>query len=218
MVSIRIVLADDHQMMREGLRAILDRQPDMSVVGEADNGRATMCVVAELTPDIVVMDVGMPDMNGIEATRRIASRHPQVGVVALSTYSDKRYVLQMLEAGAVGYLVKNAACDELVRAIQAVSSGEGYLSSEITGIVVDSYVGRQFPMHARDSAVLGPREREVLQLVAEGKSSKQIGVSLEISAKTVETHRRNITKKLGIRTIAELTKYAVRQGLTALEN
>ena len=217
-MSTRILLADDHRMMRDGLRTILEAEPGLEVVGEAVNGRTAVELARELMPDVVVMDIAMSDMNGIEATRRIVADNPEVKIVALSTYADRRYVLEMLDAGASGYVVKAAACEELVQAISIVARGKSYLSPEITGIVVDGYVGRQFAGPGAPGAALGAREREVLQLVAEGNSSREIAASLKISLKTVEAHRRNIMEKLGLHTVAELTKYAIREGLTSLES
>ena len=215
--SIRVLLVDDHRMMREGLRAVLEGDGRIDVVGEADDGRTALEMVRELAPDVVVMDISMPGMNGIEAVHRIRAEHPAARVIALSMYCDRSHVLGMLESGACGYVPKISACEELVRAITSTSTGKTYLSPEIAGVVVDSYVQRL--LHAEGAAgdVLGSKEREVLQLLAEGKSSKEIAAVLRISAKTVDAHRRNIMKKLDLHTIAELTKYAVRAGLTSLE-
>jgi two-component system NarL family response regulator len=212
-----LILADDHQMVREGLRLILARVPRIEVVGEATTGLGTVELVHELLPDIVVMDIGMPDLNGVDATRQIKAQHPNIEVIGLSAYSDRRYVLRMLESGAAGYVQKAAAGDELIRAIESVSMGRRYLSPEIAHTVVDSYVNRVFPGELSPLAQLGGREREVLQLLAEGGTSKQIAVTLHISARTVETHRRNIMKKLDLHNIAELTKYAIREGLVRLD-
>lgn len=216
-MSIRVLLADDHSMMREGLRFILERAADVEVVGEAENGRTVLEMADRLKPDVVVMDIGMADLNGVEATRRLRAGHPKIKVIGLSMYSDKRYVLGMLEAGASGYVFKGAAGTELVRAIEAAGRGRKYLSSQITDVVVDSYVERQFPAGNTAYSALGNREREVLQLLAEGKTSKEIASRLRISPATVETHRRNIMKKLNLHSIAELTKYAIREGITQLE-
>lgn len=215
-MGIRIFLADDHQVLRDGLRAILSREPDIEMVGEASNGRDALRMVGELQPDILVIDIGMPGLNGIEATRQIVAENPDVKVVALSMHQDRQYVLAMLDAGAWGYVLKQSAGDELLRAIRAVTRNQKYLSPDVAGFVVDSYVGRLFP---EDSAnyVLGAREREVLQLLAEGKTSKQIAADLHIAVSTVEAHRRNMMKKLDIHSVAELTKYALRQGITSLE-
>lgn len=213
-MTIRIVLADDHKMLREGLRTILENEPELEVVGEADDGRLALKLVRELSPDLVVMDIGMPNLNGIEATRQIRSSNAKVKVIALSMHSDKRYVLRMLEAGASGYVLKSAACDELVRAIAAVTREQSYLSPEIASIVVDNYMKRPTPGRRSTFGALRPREREVLQLLAEGLTNIKIAARLHISPRTVEAHRRNIMRKLDIHSIAELTKYAVREGLT----
>lgn len=215
-MTTRVLLVDDHKIVRDGLRAILDKEPGIEVIGEAQDGRSAIELARELVPEVVVMDIAMPDMNGIEATRRICADSP-ARVIALSFYSDKRYVENMLDAGAVGYVHKGAAGDELLRAVQAVMQGKNYLSPEVTGAVVESYVGRKKGRGGTAYTVLGPREREVLQLLAEGKTSPQIGRCLSIATKTVETHRRNITKKLDLHSVAELTKYAIRQGLTSAE-
>lgn len=216
-MSIRILLVDDHQMMRDGLRLILDKIPEVEIVGEAGDGHQAVELANTLVPDIVVMDIGMADLNGIEATRRILSNDSAVKIIALSIYSDRRYVLGMLEVGASAYVLKAATGDELVRAIQAVSANRKYLSPEIAETVVNGYTGRISPTGHSARKTLGPREREVLQQLSEGKSSSQIAGKMKISVKTVETHRRNIMRKLDLHSVAALTKYAVIQGLTQLE-
>jgi DNA-binding NarL/FixJ family response regulator len=217
-VSIRILLADDHQMMREGLRAVLAREPTIEVVGEAENGRLALELVRSLSPDIVVMDITMPDLNGVDATRLIFARYPDVKVIALSVYADQRYVLAMLKAGASGYVVKAAAGEELLHAIKAVVKNKKYISPEITGVLIEGYLGGAVSPEEPAGALLGAREREVLQLLAEGKTSGEIAAALHISTSTVEAHRRNIMKKLDLHSVAELTKYAIREGLTSLES
>lgn len=214
--ATRVLLVDDHQMLRDGLRMLLEREADVTVVGEASGGRQAISMARDLEPDIVVMDIAMAGMNGIEATRQIMGILPRCRVIALSTYSDRRYVLNMLEAGAAGYVVKLAAGEELLRAVQVVRLGKKYLSPEITDVVVSSYVDKQNEAAASAYAALGPREREVLQLVAEGITSAGIAERMHISPKTVEAHRRNIMKKLNLHSVAALTKYAIREGLTAL--
>jgi DNA-binding NarL/FixJ family response regulator len=205
-------------MMRDGLRSLLANVPDVDVVGEASDGRMALELVRTLRPDVVVMDVGMPDLNGVEATRQIRAENGKVKVVALSTHTDRRFVHHMLEAGACGYVLKISAHQELVRAVLAANDGCTYLSPEIAGFVVErstgSHEGRQVSVYS----TLAAREREVLQLVAEGKTSIETAKRLRISIKTVETHRRNIIQKLGLHGTAELTKYAVREGLTSLES
>lgn len=215
--SLSVLIVDDHQMVREGLRALLDLESGLVVVGEASDGRSAIQRTQELSPDIVVMDVGLPDMNGIEATRQITETLPGVKVVALSAYSDRRYVLNMLKAGASGYVLKDSASEELRRAVQAVARGNEYLSPEITGVVLDGCLRRPAAAEASAFTLLGAREREVLQLIAEGLTTPSIAKRLFIAPKTVETHRRNLMRKLEIHTIAELTKYAVREGLTVLD-
>jgi DNA-binding NarL/FixJ family response regulator len=213
---VKILLVDDHKIVRDGLRAVLAREPGMKVVGEAADGREAIALTRRLRPTVVVMDVSMPDLNGIEATRQIVSESRNVKVVGLSMNADRRSVLAMLEAGAAGYLLKNAAAEDLIRALRAVVAGQTYLGPEIAGIVVEAMA--QSPQGDWRQSPLSAREREVLQLLAEGRTSKQIAAKLHVAVSTVETHRRQIMSKLKIRTIAELTKYAVREGITSLDN
>jgi DNA-binding NarL/FixJ family response regulator len=216
-MSVKILLADDHKITRQGLRSLLEKEPDMEVVAEAEEGRTAVRLVRELLPDVVVMDVSMPDLNGMEATHQIVAEHPNVKVIALSIHSDNLFVSEMLKSGASGYLLKDCAFEELARAIHVVVDGKTYLSPAVSGVVVDDYLHRLARTESPSSEVLTDREREVLQLIAEGKSTKQVALKLHISVKTVETHRRQIMSKLDIHTIAELTKYAIRKGLTSLE-
>jgi DNA-binding NarL/FixJ family response regulator len=216
-MGIRIVLADDHRIVVEGLRYLLANQPDMEVVGEAADGRATVEQVMAHKPDVVIMDINMPDMNGVESTRQILSHFPRTRVIALSMYSDTRMVAEMLKAGAAGYLLKDCAFDELSRAIHTVMNDQRYLSPGLTDIVVGDYVRNLSQTRVSSSAPLTEREREVLQLLAEGKTTKQIAALLHVSVKTIETHRQQIMDRLNIHSIAELTKYAIREGLTFLE-
>jgi DNA-binding NarL/FixJ family response regulator len=216
-MSIKILLADDHKITRQGLRSLLDKEADMQVVAEAEEGRTAVRLVRELLPDMVIMDVTMPDLNGMEATRQIVAAFPDVKIIALSMHSDALFVTEMLRSGASGYLLKDCAFEELVRAIRTVTTGRTYLSPAISGVVVDDYLHRLSKADFSGSDILSNREREVLQLLAEGKSTKQIALKLHISAKTVETHRRQIMDKLDIHSIAELTKYAIRKGFTSLE-
>jgi DNA-binding NarL/FixJ family response regulator len=211
-----ILLVDDHKIMRQGLRSLLSGQPGMSVIAEAENGRKAVELAKETRPDIVIMDVTMPDMNGIEATHQVKVSVPATKVIALSIHTDRRYVLQMFRAGASGYLLKDCAFEELTRAIRAVSNGQAYLSPGIAGTVVGEFLrGLESNGSARVPS-LSAREREVLQLLAEGRSTKEIASALKVSAKTVETHRRRVMIKLQMNSVAELTKYAIREGLTTL--
>lgn len=214
-MNIRIILAEDHKITREGLVNMIKDQPGMEVVGEAGNGREAIQLAREHTPDLVIMDVTMPGLNGIDATRIITSSSKNVNVIALSMYSDKQFVQGMMQAGASGYLLKDCAFDELVQAIRAVFKGDTYLSPGIAGIVVEDYVNRLSKSASSASSILTKREREVLQLISEGESTKHIATKLAISVKTVETHRRQMMGKIGIRTVAGLTKYAIREGLTS---
>jgi two-component system NarL family response regulator len=217
-VSIRILLVDDHQMMRDGLRSILELEDDLDVVGEAGNGYEALELVRMRRPEVIVMDIGMKDLNGIEATRQIMAANPRAKVVALSTHSSEPYVMSMLEAGACGYVLKDAAVDEMRRAIREVAAGRHYLSPGIAGTVVAS----RLRLPARDgtsaSSQLGARERQIVQLLAEGHTSSEIARKLHIASTTVDSHRRNIMRKLDLHSVAELTKYAIREGLTSLES
>jgi DNA-binding NarL/FixJ family response regulator len=216
-MSLRVLLVDDHRLLREGLRKILEDTAGIEVVGEADDGLSALAAVAEVRPEVVVMDVGMNGMNGIEATQRLRKDHPRVKVVALSTHADKRYVRNMIRAGASAYVLKESASEDLLRAVHAAVNGEHYLSPQITGCLLESWTTPQASESSSAYELLGAREREVLRLLAEGRTSKEIATRLDLSIKTVETHRRNITQKVGLHSIAELTKYAVREGLTTLE-
>jgi DNA-binding NarL/FixJ family response regulator len=213
-MSIKVVIADDHQIVREGLRAMLEKEHDIKVVGEAVDGRMTERMARELTPDVIIMDVAMPDLNGIEATRQIVAELPGVKIIALSMHDDRRFVLNMFKAGAAGYMLKDCAFKDLAKAIRVVMSHKTYLSHEIADIVVKDYLASSTPAESSVFQLLSPREREVLQLIAEGKTSAQIADNLHISVKTVESHRQQIMIKLKIKSVAELTKYAIREGLT----
>lgn len=211
----RVLLADDHKILRQGLRTLLEQEKDIQVVGEADNGRLSVELTGELAPDVVIMDVAMPDLNGIDATRRITKADPRTRVLALSMHSDGRYVRGMLQAGARGYILKDCAAEELTHAIRTVMAGQVYVSPGVTGTIINDYV-RQLTA-ADEPATLTRREREVLQLLAEGGSTANIAAGLHLSVKTIETHRKRIMDKLGLRSIAELTKYAIREGITTVD-
>jgi two-component system response regulator NreC len=215
--TIRIILADDHQIVRQGLRILLEAESDMEVIAEADNGRKVLRMAQELLPDVIIMDLSMPELNGIEATRQILAAAPAVKIVALSMHSDSLFVLNMIKAGASGYLLKDCALEELVKAIRTVVSQKTYLSPGVSDIVIRDFVTGWQTTNASAFSVLSAREREVLQLMAEGKTTNQIADGLCVSVKTVEAHRKQVMTKLGIHSVAELTKYAIRQGLTSLE-
>ena len=210
-------MVDDHAIIREGLRSLLEKQPDMEVLADTDEGRKAVGLVREKMPDVVIMDVTMAGLNGIEATRLITTEFPEVRVVALSIHSQRRFIADMLSAGAAGYILKECLFDELVQAIQTVAAGGRYLSPRIADVVVEDYVKRLSTTSDSPLSALTGREREVLQLVAEGKSTKQIALELHVSTKTIEANRRQIMEKLKVHSVAELTKYAVREGLTTLE-
>ena len=212
-MGIRIIIADDHKIVRDGLRGLIGTQNDMEVIGEADNGMAAVKLASKVSPDIVIMDVSMPDLNGIEATRKIKSAVPNANIIALSMHSDRRFVLAMLEAGVKGYVIKDSAFAELAGAIRAVSANKSYLSPAITDIVVNAYARGE---EVKGSA-LSNREREILQLLAEGRSVKKISELIHISIKTVETHRRNIMMKLDLKNSADLIRYALKEGFSTIE-
>ena len=210
----RVLLADDHRLMRSGLRLVIERHPEFTVVGEADDGRQAVAKAESLKPDVIVMDIGMPNLNGIEAARQITQEHPEIAIVMLSMHSDEGYVLRALKAGARAYLLKDSAEEDLARAIEAVRDGKSFFSPAVSRVLLQDYMRKLQRAGAEDSYdLLSPREREILQLVAEGKSSKEIAVLLNLSAYTVETHRSNFMQKLNLKGIPELILYAVRKGL-----
>jgi len=215
-MTTRILLVDDHEIVRDGLRALIRAERSMTVVGEAADGQAAVRIARKVAPDIVLMDIGMPGMNGLDATKQLLALKKKPKVICLSMHSDKRYVLQMLKAGASGYLLKDSAFEELLTAIFAVRKGKVYLTSEAAAAVVMDFRRAAKERDGSAFAVLTDREREVLQLIAEGSSTKETASTLGVSIKTVETHRRQIMERLGLRSVAELTKYAVKEGLTAL--
>jgi DNA-binding NarL/FixJ family response regulator len=212
--KIRILLADDHNIMRRGLRLLLERQPGFEVVSEAADGRQAVERAEAAKPDIVILDIAMPNLSGIEAAQRIGALLPQAAIIILSMHSDEGYVLRALKAGAKGYLLKDSAEDDLIEAIKAVGSGKAFFSPEISKILVEDYVRDMRKRDAEDSyELLTSREREILQLLAEGKSNKDIATLLNLSLYTVETHRRNLQDKLNLHSVAELILYAVRKGI-----
>lgn len=216
-MTIRVLLVDDHTMLRQALRVMLDKEPGIEVVGELGDGALVAQTVAELKPDVVVMDISMPTVNGIEATRALLAKHPDVRVVVLSAYNYKQFVMEMMDAGATAYVVKSAAGDQLVNAINSVAQGKTFLCPEATATLVSaSRRGGSSVADAQEQKRLGRREKEVLGLLAEGQSSPQIAKALHIATSTVDVHRRNIMEKLQLHSVAELTKYAIRVGLTRM--
>jgi len=216
-MNTRIVLADDHRIFMAGLRALLEQESDLEVVGEVADGLGAVRIVAEKQPHVVVMDVSMPGMNGIEATRRILAQEPRTRVLCLSMHAEKRFVTAVLEAGAAGYVLKDCLVEELIRAVRTLMAGQIYLSPSVTAPVVAQYAAPRGDGEMAAFSLLTDREREVLQLLAEGHSTKGIAVRLGVSVKTVGTHREHVMRKLGIHSIAGLTKYAIGEGLTAPE-
>lgn len=216
-MNIRLLLADDHKIMREGLKSLVEKESDIAVVGEAESGKAAVSMAQKLAPHIVVIDIAMPDLNGIEATRKIIKANKNVKVVALSAHADQHFIREMMTAGASAYVLKDTAYEELIRAIREVMKGKKYLSPDIARGVLDTYVKLARSSSENPAFVtLTDREREALQMMAEGKSTKEIAGEMEVSVKTVETHRHNIMEKLDLHSIAELTKYAIREGLTSV--
>jgi DNA-binding NarL/FixJ family response regulator len=216
---IKVFLADDHALIREGLRSVLEAESDIKVVGTAENGRDTLRQVRQLEPDIVIMDISMPGLNGIEATAQLQEAGPSTRVIILSMHHTSEHIFQALKAGAYGYLLKESSGQEIVNAVRKVYSGHRYLSQRIEETVIDAYTQRNQPVpSAGPLEKLGPREREILQLVVEGKSSSRIAETLFISPKTVETYRSRLMKKLGIKDIPSLVKFAIQHGVTSLDN
>jgi two-component system response regulator NreC len=216
-MTIRILIVDDHRIIREGLRSLLGAEPDLEVVGLARNGREAIRLTHDLSPEVVLLDVSMPDMNGMEATTQILEDIPHVKVIALSMHKDEHFVAGMLLAGASGYLLKDCSVEELAGAVRSVMDGGVHLSPGITPMVIRRYMDHIVEKEILLRPPLSSRENEVLQLVAEGRTSRAIASALNISTKTVETHRRQIMQKLGVNTVADLTKYAVRTGVTSVE-
>ncbi len=216
-MGITIILVDDHKILRQGLRTLLAKEPDMEVIADADDGRTAVRLARELSPQIMIMDVAMPDLNGIEATRQVLQESPDTKVIALSMHADRHFVTNMIKAGASGYLLKDSAFEELATAIRLVMARKIYLSHEISHVLVKDYVQGGAGDEASAFSILTAREREVLQLMAEAKTNRQIAEALNVSPKTVETHRQQIMNKLEIHNIVDLTKYAIREGLSSLD-
>jgi len=217
LLRIRVLLADDHRLFRDGLRTLLEREADLEVVGVAADGQSVRTQVGACRPNVVLMDVSMPGLNGLEATRHLRADHPDVAVLMLSMHADHRFVVEALRAGALGYIPKDCEIGELSAAIRTVSRRQLYLSPSLAGRIVQDYLSLMGDRPDSAFSVLSPREREVLQMLAEGRSAKDIAGTLGVSIKTVETHRKNIMDTLDIHSVAELTKYAIREGLTHLE-
>lgn len=215
-MAIRILLVDDHRIVRHGVNALLEKEPDLEVVGQAGSGREAVQLAEETKPDVIILDIAMPDMNGIEAARKIIAKNPESSILVLSMLGDKRFIIETFSAGVKGYLLKDCAGDDLVRAIRAIHQGDMYLSPQIAGLVVKDFIKLLPEASPEASPGLTSREREVLQLMAEGKNTKEIAFILTVSSKTVDTFRQSIMKKLGLGSVAELTKYAIREGLTSL--
>jgi DNA-binding NarL/FixJ family response regulator len=216
MKKIRILLADDHTLIRGGLRLLVEQQPDLAVVGEAEDGRTAVSLAASLKPDVAVLDIGMPNLNGIEAAKQITEGEPCAAVVILSMHRDETYILRALKAGARGYLLKDSAESDLVRAIRAVADGKAFFSPTVSKVLLEDHVRKLRRTGGEDSYdLLTPREREILQLIAEGKSNKEAAHVLHLSVYTVETHRANIMEKLKLKSVPELILYAVRKGIIA---
>ena len=214
MRKTRILLADDHQLMRSGLRLLIEQQTDLAVVGEATNGREAVALAKSLRPDVAVMDISMPNLNGIEAAHQITQSHSEIAVIVLSMHADESYVLRALRDGAKGYLLKDSAESDLIEAVRAVARGKSFFSPAVSKVLLDDYLRKLKHSGVEDAYdLLTPREREILQLVVEGKSNKEVANLLNLSVYTVETHRSNIMQKLNLKGVPELTLYAVRKGI-----
>jgi two-component system response regulator NreC len=218
MTSITVILAEDHTIVRKGIRALLEAEAEFSVLAEASDGREAVSQVGKFHPDIILMDISMPGLNGLEATRQIKQRYPQTNVLVLSMHDTNEHIFQILQAGASGYLLKHTAPKELVQALRTIALGETYLSPSISKVVIEAYIRTaEAGMKHDHFDKLTNREREVLQLIAEGKSSPQIAAMLHISEKTVRNHRNHLMKKLDLHSIADLTRYAIRKGVIEME-
>jgi len=216
MTPVRILLADDHTVMRNGLRLLLERQPHLQVVGEAADGRQAVAICEQAHPDVVIMDIGMPNLNGIEAARQIVSHSPRTAIAILSMHSDESYVIRALKAGARAYLLKDSAEADLLAAVRALTEGKSFFSPAISKILVEDYMRQLESRGAEDTyELLTNREREILQLLAEGKINKEVAAVLNLSLYTVETHRTHILQKLNLHSVPELILYAVRKGIIA---
>lgn len=218
-MNIRVLICDDHRMVREGLFSVLDAEPDITVIGQAGTGHEAVELVDQLGPHVVLMDVALPELNGMEATRRILKNHPEVKIVGLSAHVEGTFRNGMLKAGAIAFILKRSAVEEVVRAVHLAAQGKTYLSPEVAGDVVEDYIRSPEPPRESSGAMNGltTREREMLQLIAEGLSAKEMAFNLKVSVKTIETHRRNLMQKLNLHSVAELTKYAIREGFTSLD-
>jgi DNA-binding NarL/FixJ family response regulator len=217
MRNTQVLIADDHKIFREGLRHIVQDELHLEVVAQANDGRDAVALAAQHRPDLIIMDVSMPDLNGIDATRQILLSDPRIKIIGLSMHKSKEFVSKMLQAGATAYLLKDCAVDELGDAIKCVMANKVYISPDIAGVVVEDYIRQLGEKNGSSLLKLTPKEREVLQLIAEGKSTKEAASILKTSISTIETHRQHVMEKLNIFSVAELTKYAIREGLTSLE-
>lgn len=215
-MNVKILIADDHKLFRDGLKTLIDKHKGIEVIGEAENGLSTVKLGLKLRPDIILMDVSMPDLNGIEATRKILAEAPEIKIIILSMHFDRRFIIESLKSGAKGYLLKDSPIEEVIETISSVMNDQIYLSNQITEVVINDYIKIAKTSESSAFSVLSAREREVLQLLAEGQATKEIAAKLNVSVKTIETHRKQIMNKLNIHSIAELTKYAIREGITQL--
>ena len=215
-MDIKILLADDHKLVREGLCSLIDQEDDLCVVAQSETGRQAIWAAQKYKPDIVILDINMPELNGIDAAKQILKTQPDIKVIALSVYSSRRFVTGMLKAGASGYLVKDCAFEELTTAVRLVARGQSYLSQQIHDVLIKDFITFA-PENQSVSSILTPREREVLQLIAEGLKSEEIASRIFVSIKTVSSHRQQIMKKLNMNSVAELTKLAIKEGLTSID-
>jgi DNA-binding NarL/FixJ family response regulator len=212
-MEIKVLLVDDHQILRDGIRNVIEKNASIKVIGEATDGREAIKLCSQLKPDVVIMDIAMNGLNGVEATSRIVQENPEIKVIALSMHSNKRFVLSMFKAGAYGYLLKDCDSEELIKAIKTVAVKQKYIAQNISGIILSEFISGQ----KEEEAILTSREKEILQLIAEGKSSKDIAEILFLSSKTVDSHRKNIMDKLELHSLPELTMYAIKTGLISLD-